>query len=283
MKVSVLLTCHNRKEKTLTCLRKLFEQDTEGFVFDVFLVNDGCTDGTAEAVREEFPQIHIIQGDGTLFWNRGMCLAWEEARKNSKHDAVLWLNDDTLLFPTALKTMGEMSTEHPDSIIVATIKSTNSNTVTYGGFKNDCLVIPDGSLQTCNKFNGNCVLIPVSVSNQIGYMDPYYRHSKGDSDYAIRANQAGVKSLVAPVLGTCDRNALEPIWSKGTIVERYKKLYSPLGKNPFEIYHLKRKTSFIGAVWGFVYIHIRVLLTFVMPRNVGIKIKKFLRISQKDW
>ena len=95
MKISVLLTCHNRKEKTLICLRKLFEQDVRNVEFDVFLVDDGCTDGTAEAVREEFPKIHIIQGDGSLFWNRGMCLAWEEARKNGAHDAVLWLNDDT--------------------------------------------------------------------------------------------------------------------------------------------------------------------------------------------
>ncbi len=45
-----------------------------------------------------------------------MCLAWEEARKNSKHDAVLWLNDDTLLFPTALKTMMDMATEHPTTV-----------------------------------------------------------------------------------------------------------------------------------------------------------------------
>ncbi len=107
MKISVLLTCHNRKEKTLACLRKLYEQDTSDINVNVFLVDDGCTDGTAEAIREEFPQIHIIQGDGTLYWNRGMCLAWEESRKCGDYDAVLWLNDDTMLLPSSLKTLME--------------------------------------------------------------------------------------------------------------------------------------------------------------------------------
>ena len=274
MKISVLLTCHNRKEKTLICLRKLFEQDVRNVEFDVFLVDDGCTDGTAEAVREEFPKIHIIQGDGSLFWNRGMCLAWEEARKNGAHDAVLWLNDDTLLYPNAVQTLVDLSLQYPCANIIATIKETNGDRLSYGGYINDTIVVPDGTFKTCDKFNGNCVLIPVAVSNKIGYLDPYYRHSKGDSDYAIRSNLAGIKNIVAPVLGICDRNSPEPIWNKGNIVQRFKKLYSPLGKNPFEIYHIKRKTSFWGAIYGFVYIHIRLLATFIIPQKLFNKFRK---------
>lgn len=268
-RVAVLMTCYNRKEKTIQCLRNLFRQDLPSSVtIDVFLVNDGCTDGTAEAVSEEFPQIHIVQGDGTLFWNRGMCLAWEESRKFDIYDGVLWLNDDTMLFENALKELFILSCRYPNAIIVASIASTDRKNVTYGGFVNNKLIEPDGSLQLCDKFNGNCVFVPSTVSDKIGYLDPYYRHAKGDSDYSMRAYHAGVKNIISPIVGTCDRNPINPIWNKGSIVTRFKKLYSPLGNNPKEIFHLYRKFSIVKACWFYLYIHIRVLFTFLVPQRL---------------
>lgn len=46
-----------------------------GSPFDVFLVDDESTDGTSEAIKSEFPEVSIIKGDGSLFWNRGMYTA----------------------------------------------------------------------------------------------------------------------------------------------------------------------------------------------------------------
>lgn len=276
MNISVLMTCHNRREKTLQCLSLLYSQQIKDIEIVTILVDDGCTDGTADFVLKHYPEVIIIQGDGTLFWNRGMCLAWDEARKLGGHDAVLWLNDDTMLFPNAIQTMVDMSERYPKSIIVASIKEKNGDNITYGGFKKGKLIKPNGSLQLCDKFNGNCVLVPNSVSEKIGYMDPYYRHSKGDSDYAIRANQAGINNIVAPVLGTCNRNPPGPIWNKGNIVQRFKKLYSPLGNNPFEIFHIEKRTSIFKAVYAFIYLHLRVLLTFIIPESLINKTKKRL-------
>lgn len=70
--IAVLLTVHNRKEKTLNCLRRLYSQEKiDQYVVDVFLTDDGCTDGTSMAVKEEFPNVNIINGDGTLFGIEG--------------------------------------------------------------------------------------------------------------------------------------------------------------------------------------------------------------------
>lgn len=268
MNLAVLLTCHNRKEKTLTCLRKLYEQNIRDVEIDVFLVDDGCTDGTAEAVSEEFPQIHIIQGDGSLFWNRGMCLAWEEARKEGKYDAYLWLNDDTMLSVDALAVINKCSNEYPDSIVVGSISSTiNSAVVTYGGYSKNKIINPVNKFIECDTFNGNCVLIPSVVSDKIGYLDSYYRHSMGDFDYSWRAVNNGIKCIVTPVIGTCDRNPPEPCWDKGNIVQRFKKLYSPLGNNPFEAFHCFKKQSYLKAAFLFVYIHLRVLSSLVIPKK----------------
>ena len=52
-KIATLLTCHNRKEKTLKCLNSITAQHIPKQVgkIDVFLVDDGSTDGTSEAVK----------------------------------------------------------------------------------------------------------------------------------------------------------------------------------------------------------------------------------------
>lgn len=88
--IAVLLTVHNRKEKTLHCLQDLFTQEIpKGFQIDVYLTDDGCTDGTPKAVKMQYPQVNIVEGNGNLFWNRGMYTAWETAVKIKDYDFIL--------------------------------------------------------------------------------------------------------------------------------------------------------------------------------------------------
>ena len=103
---AVLLTVFNRKDKTLQCLSQLFDQlPVEDIQIDVFLTDDGCTDGTAEAVENLFPSVHILEGSGDLFWNRGMLMAWKAAADARDYDAYLWLNDDTFLYEGTLTSL----------------------------------------------------------------------------------------------------------------------------------------------------------------------------------
>ena len=89
--IAAILTCHNRKKKTLTCLADLMNQDEISKVdLHVYLVDDGSTDGTSDAVKQKFPQVNILQGDGTLYWNGGMRFAFSIAKK-SDYDYYLWL------------------------------------------------------------------------------------------------------------------------------------------------------------------------------------------------
>ena len=75
--IAVLMTCHNRKLKTLATLESLFKQIlTSEIALNAYLVDDGSTDGTAEAVQQTYPQINIFSGDGNLFWNGGMRVAF---------------------------------------------------------------------------------------------------------------------------------------------------------------------------------------------------------------
>ena len=133
--VAVLLTCHNRKDKTLQCLNALYAQQglDVDYKIEVFLVDDASTDGTTAAVRLQFPDVTIIQGDGTLYWNRGMHKAWDTASKTKDFDYYLWLNDDTFLFVNAIESLlagAEFSNQK--SVICGCTLSLETNTISYG-------------------------------------------------------------------------------------------------------------------------------------------------------
>ena len=66
MKIAALLTCFNRKDKTITCLNSVLNIIP---TCHVYLVDDASTDGTSEAIKQNFPQVNIIQGNGNLFWS----------------------------------------------------------------------------------------------------------------------------------------------------------------------------------------------------------------------
>ncbi|MHC5831198.1 MAG: glycosyltransferase family 2 protein, partial [Nostoc sp.] len=74
--LAVIMTCFNRRETTLICLRALAQQTKS---FDVYLTDDGSSDGTSKAVKVFYPQVQILQGNGNLFWVGGMRLAFAEA------------------------------------------------------------------------------------------------------------------------------------------------------------------------------------------------------------
>ena len=234
--IAVILTCYNRKDKTLTCLHSL-ETSTQkaSASFEIFLVDDGSTDGTSVAVKKEFPAIHIIPGNGNLFWNRGMHLAWEIAAKQKDFDFYLWLNDDVKLFPDALETLLNAAKQHTDSIITGTMQSKRSGKITYGGFnEDDKLIVPGGMTTKCKKFHGNLVLVPNSAYLKLGNLDPFYIHAIGDFDYSLRAYKHGIMSYVASaVTGYCEEHERLPLWClpETPLKQRLKTLYSPLGNS----------------------------------------------------
>ncbi len=264
---AVLLTVHNRKEKTLACLQTLFNCILpEGYTMDVFLTNDGCTDGTPEAVGKYFPQVKIISGNGHLFWNRGMHLAWEAAQRERDYNFYLWLNDDTYLYSNALETLffAYRDVGIDETIICSPLQSAITKEISYGGLGKKGLIIPDGRLQECQTMQGNCVLVPRPVFRKIGNLDYRFHHAIGDLDYGYRARKAGAKIyLASKYIGTCEKNPVRPKWCLKNVPfrQRLKTLYSPLGyAEPmlFFIYE-KRHFGILTAVKHYFTIHIRVV------------------------
>lgn len=252
--IAVLLTVFNRKKQTLTCLDRLFKQEIpDGYALKVYLTDDGCTDGTAQAVLEQFPRkVNIIQGDGTLFWNRGMYKAWNVAAKDYDFDYYLWLNDDTFIYDGGIARLLSESERYEDKAIVvgSTCAVGNPSKITYGGWQNGKIITDIESRQWCDEINGNIVLIPKYVYGILGTNDPYFRHAAGDTDYGLRAKEARVGCFIGKgIFGECDLHERPTVWMDPSqpFKKRWKNFFSPLGNNPFEFFYFKKKHKGIVA------------------------------------
>lgn len=275
--IAVLITCHNRKDKTIKCLASLYNEINhlqDSFMTDVFLVDDGSTDGTSDAIRAGYPAVRIITGNGNLYWNKGMFLAWETASLLD-YNFYLWLNDDVIIKPFGLNTLIQDSREFNDKSIICGACEANDGSISYSGYikKNEKL-IPAGHPIQCDYFNGNIVLIPKYVFHKIGNLDPIFHHGQGDFDYGLRAKKQGIDSYISStVTGQCERGNTLPVWCNPTfsIIERYKAFKSPLGGRPGTTFIFQyRHLGFRPALLHFFTIYLRLFFPKLYNRQKAI-------------
>ena len=228
MKIAAVLTCHNRKDKTISCLECLYNaldyynQDGETLIdLTAFITDDGCTDGTVEAIYSKFSgrKIRIIKGDGQLFWAGGMRLAWGEAVKvGYNYDFYLLLNDDTIVYKDCFKellktndySLKKYKREGLYSGITCSLDDLKE--ITYGGsiwtsrlLAKSKLLEPSGEPQLCDMANANILLVSKDVVNEIGILYKGYRHAEADYDYSINARKKKFPVLVtSSVCGKCN-------------------------------------------------------------------------------
>lgn len=221
-RIAVLMTCFNRRDLTVACLERLAREP----LFDpsgLFLVDDGSSDGTGDAVRALLPAANVIRGDGSLFWNGGMRLAWDSARASGRpFDFYLWLNDDVVLEEGTLAMLVEDAdacVRRGEAVIVsAAVREPGAQTITYGAqVRPDpsgkplrmMLLAPEGRPIPADTVSGNVVLVSAAAEARLGNLIPDFEHIYGDLDYGLRAGKAGVPMFLASrVGGTCAANSV---------------------------------------------------------------------------
>jgi GT2 family glycosyltransferase len=246
MNLAVLLTCHNRRAKTAVCLQSLKQaleaynsNHEEKINMEVFLTDDGCTDGTSEAAREVFPStdmLHILQGDGNLFWAGGMRYCWKEAlKRHNEWDYYLLVNDDVVfmdnLFYDFLYSDSVCVEEQGiQGILSGFTVSPKMDKTSFGGSTDEGLLNPSGVPQLCKFVCANALLVPKSVVDTIGIFDEDYIHGGADYDYGLKAKKAGIPVLTnSSYIGICEN---EHYYDVSTILDlslkdRKRKLYLP--------------------------------------------------------
>lgn len=261
-RIAAILTVHNRKTKTLDCLASLFAITSS---VEVYLTDDGCTDGTADEVQSHFPQVHIVHGDGNLFWSQGMNKAWQEAVKGN-YQYYLWLNDDMRLYPSLIDEL--LTCEEIGGgrcIVCGIVENITESRVIYGGRnKNGELLQPSPQPQDVVWMNGNVVLVPKEVVEHIGIMDNRFHHDLGDVDYALTARENGIKVITtrcAVAAGYPNGVCRVRKWNT-TMVNRFRQLNSPLG-SPLAINFYFRNKHF--GLLSAILFNMRLVILNLLP------------------
>lgn len=260
--VAILMTCHDRAQLTKRCVESLLKSVENQALYRAtfFVVNDGCTDNTGEILDKEFPTVNHLHGDGNLFWNGGMHLAFKEAVKHG-YDFYLWVNDDVVFYDGMLEKLIKSYETVPEKECIFTgyTLGTDEKTVTYGGQRikkgilplNLSMIMPTEKLEKCDTMHGNCVLIHSSVVDLIGVNDPFYTHGFGDVDYGLTARKKGISIYLTnyPV-GVCEKNPMsnrKNTYKNKNIIQRFKIMNSWRHRPIKDWLHFTRK--FGGLLW----------------------------------
>jgi hypothetical protein len=207
-----IIPVHNRREVTLACLQRLRNQGVLEWS-QAYVVDDGSTDGTSDAIRAAFPEVRLLHGDGDLWWTgateHGMRAAFDDGAQ-----FICWLNDDTSPHAGACAQLRTTS-EATGAITTGQCQIPANGPIVYGGLRKKGMglhVVPVVGHEPVEVHAacGNFVCIPRSVVERIGFVDGrHLPHAHGDTDYTLRASSAGFRVLVEPrALADARPNAL---------------------------------------------------------------------------
>lgn len=269
LKILGLMTCFNRKEKTVLALKQLINGNPD-IAFSFIVVDDASKDGTAEALAE-FDNVTVICGNGNLFYSGGMRVAISEAQNTTnRYDYCLLFNDDVDFYESAIYNLCQKDC----SFIWVGPTCDEDGGLSYGGVvktsklrpKTQIVMSDHANGLECDTFNANCVLIPWEMFINLDNIDEVYTHSMGDFDYGFAAKNKGYRIRVSEsYVGVCPDN---PVNSNGnwrnrelSRKRRFQLKESPKGL-PFHeyFYYLKKNYNIITAIVYSCIPYVRILI-----------------------
>lgn len=269
--IIVVMTCHNRKNKTVNCIKKLHEGNNSN-IYHYIVVDAASTDDTPKELEKlGYDDVRIIHAEGTLFWNGGMHRGISEGMKDyGESDFVLLVNDDVDFTPGVIDRLAAYANDRYDgqAVIVGATQD-DSGKFSYGGIlygkglKYEMLG-PDHTDVKCTTFNANCTLIPIQIMKVVKNVDPFYKHSMGDFDLGFRISRSGNDIYMYPeYVGQCNDNPVEGTWqdTKLGIIKRIKLKESFKGL-PFRdwFHYLHRNFGFGTACLRSITPYIKILI-----------------------
>ena len=107
--VSIIIVSYNTREMTLECLRSVFAQTDQPF--EVILVDNASSDGSAAAIAAEFPGIRLMAETE----NHGFAKANNLAARHACGEYLLLLNPDTVVLDGAIDRLIDFARRAPEA------------------------------------------------------------------------------------------------------------------------------------------------------------------------
>src|SRR5512142_2155622 len=112
--LSIIIVNWNTRQHLLECLGSIFTNPTPA-EFEVVIVDNASSDGSAEAVADAYPQVKLIRSSE----NMGFARANNRATILTTGQYWLLLNPDTLVHPNAIDWLLHYMDEHQHVAAVA--------------------------------------------------------------------------------------------------------------------------------------------------------------------
>ena len=210
IRVEIVAPVHNRKALTLLCLQSLSRINSDGLDVGIVIVDDGSTDGTSEEIREQFPGVEIVSGNGELWFTEGTNVGIRRAvDRDPKY--ILLMNDDQVFDADFLVKLVETAERNPRSVVgsllllwdaphkvfqIAPVWST-----WHGGWRHwhsqTVWTVPEKPWKV-DLIVGNCLLVPTEAIRECGLMNAKRYPNFGDAEYTPRLRKAGWNLIVDP-------------------------------------------------------------------------------------
>ena len=243
--IAIIIPVFNGLEYTKQCLSTLFSlisrSEVKEHIFKIIVVDDGSTDGTSPWIKENCPSVHLLNGNGDLWWTGGINMGIKYAIKELNTEYVLWWNNDITPANDYLNQIERLIKKYGKNVIIGSKVFTLKENLLWGmGGKFDpftgrrCMY---GELQKDSDIYrtpietdwlpGMGTLLHRKVFEKTGMPDeknfPQYH---GDSDFTYRAKKGGFKLIVSPELVIYNDNTNTGIKHKGRFSDLYKSLTS---------------------------------------------------------
>jgi len=202
--IFAIIPVHNRVAQTLRCLQSLLDSSVASAAV---VVDDGSTDGTADAVRAAFPQTVVLPGDGHLWWGGATNLGVRYALANGAQ-YVLTVNNDGVLAPDAIARLLDTALAKPGSLVgarrndLADPQTTWSDGWMFGRAASRLAMpvsAPPDRATRVDATGANLLLIPARCFADVGLLDAAaLPQCYCDWDFQLRAARHGWAVYVEP-------------------------------------------------------------------------------------
>jgi GT2 family glycosyltransferase/protoporphyrinogen oxidase len=203
---AVILT-YNHFSDTKECLESLLLSDYSNM--KILVVDNGSNDGTPDLVRQQYPQVQVIENLNNLGVPAGYNVGFQYALQDSA-DYILMLNNDTIISTDMATQLLQVAIEDPDTGIVMPkiMYYDQKDEVWSSGGRNR--IFPPAILLTdkTNLSNDQIRLIEYAPScgllihrqafERVGLFDPGYFFFFDDWDFSERVRAHGLHIWYAP-------------------------------------------------------------------------------------
>lgn len=227
MKILVIIVTYNAMQWAERCFKSIRSSSVKP---DVFVVDNGSTDGTQAYIQEHFPEVIFQQSSDNLGFGKANNIGLQYALENS-FDYVYLMNQDAWIYSDTLETLIDISRRHPEYGIISPFQMCADLYHIDAAFIK--YIYPNKDILD-DMYNGNLSelypvdlvmaahwLVPCSVLKTVGGFSPSFHHYGEDDNYIHRAQWLKFKVGIAPRIVVVHDHGERKYSMKMTLYFRY--------------------------------------------------------------